>query len=324
MLVSFIVPVYNNSKYLVEAVDSIKAQQVDHEIILIDDGSTDGSSALCDSIAEKDPCVRVIHTPNGGVSRARNLGIEQATGDYLLFLDSDDVLICDVFDEAVLEKNYDALLYGMSYATPSLKPYRTLGCGNDSVLSGVDAVFKGCRMGSFLIKRKIVCENNMRFDETLKFAEDYLFCDSILAACTTVWWDSKVLVLYRQHSKSVCRTYTTRRMDPIKCRKTQIEQNKNVPKLEQLYKELYIGSIWEHIQVSYKQGISLKKICEGLESAGYYSDFLQYRSFLNKSSTLYQEIGEYFENTNRVLFKLKLKAVFSIFKKVARELLFKF
>ncbi len=89
--ISVIVPVYNVQDYLVRCVDSILAQTFrDFELILVDDGSTDRSGEMCDTLAGTDPRIRVIHKKNGGLSDARNAGIEAARGEYLSFIDSDD------------------------------------------------------------------------------------------------------------------------------------------------------------------------------------------------------------------------------------------
>ena len=93
MLISFVIPVYNVEKYLNECVDSVITQNFrDLEIILVDDGSPDGSGQICDQYAEKYGFVTVIHKTNGGLSDARNAGINAASGDYILFLDSDDYI----------------------------------------------------------------------------------------------------------------------------------------------------------------------------------------------------------------------------------------
>ena len=98
-MISVIVPIYNVEAYLHQCVDSIIGQTyTDLEIILVDDGSPDNCGAICDEYAKKDPRVRVIHKPNGGVSDARNVGIENATGDFLFFVDSDDYLDPDAFE----------------------------------------------------------------------------------------------------------------------------------------------------------------------------------------------------------------------------------
>lgn len=91
--VTVIVPVYNVEKYLSECIESILAQtHKDLEIILVDDGSTDSSPDICDSYAEKDSRIKVVHKENGGVSAARNTALDVMTGDYVTFIDSDDVI----------------------------------------------------------------------------------------------------------------------------------------------------------------------------------------------------------------------------------------
>ncbi len=92
-LISVIVPVYNAEDYLARCVDSIRRQTYDAlEIILVDDGSTDGSGALCDAFARDDERVIVVHQPNGGIGRAQNTGLDHARGRFIAFVDNDDVL----------------------------------------------------------------------------------------------------------------------------------------------------------------------------------------------------------------------------------------
>ncbi len=101
-LVSVIVPVYNVEKYLRECIDSVLAQTyTNYEIILVDDGSTDSSGAICDEYAEKNNCITVIHKKNEGLSCARNSGFERASGKYVYFLDSDDYVTEDMLEQTV-------------------------------------------------------------------------------------------------------------------------------------------------------------------------------------------------------------------------------
>lgn len=101
MRFSIVIPVYNVKDYLEKCVQSVLAQGcADYEIILVDDGSTDGSSALCDILAAHHPeRIRVIHKPNGGLGDARNVGLEHALGEYLVFLDSDDYIDPSMLEE---------------------------------------------------------------------------------------------------------------------------------------------------------------------------------------------------------------------------------
>lgn len=97
-LFSVVIPVYNIEGYLRRCVTSVLQQPgVPLEVLLVDDGSTDGSGALCDALAAEDPRVTAYHKPNGGLSDARNYGLARAQGEYILFVDGDDYLVPDVF-----------------------------------------------------------------------------------------------------------------------------------------------------------------------------------------------------------------------------------
>ena len=89
---SFLIPVYNVGKWLDACLESIRVQKGDWECILVDDGSTDGSEEKCDRIAAEDTRFRVIHQKNSGVSAARNRGLEAARGEWIWFIDADDVI----------------------------------------------------------------------------------------------------------------------------------------------------------------------------------------------------------------------------------------
>ena len=110
---SIIVPVYNVSEYLRRCLSSLINQTFkDIEIILVDDGSKDDSSAICDEYAQIDSRVKVIHKENGGLSDARNKGLEAATGNYVIFVDSDDYIDTDACDKFLpyIEKSYDIII----------------------------------------------------------------------------------------------------------------------------------------------------------------------------------------------------------------------
>ena len=96
--VTVVVPVYNAEKYLTECLESIQRQTYSNiEIILVDDGSKDSSPALCDAFQKKDNRIKVVHKMNEGAGKSRNKGIEMATGDYILFVDSDDYIKSDMY-----------------------------------------------------------------------------------------------------------------------------------------------------------------------------------------------------------------------------------
>ena len=122
-LVTVIVPVYNAEKYLDRCVGSIVGQTYDSlEIILVDDGSGDASSRMCDDWARRDDRIRVIHKENAGAGLARNSGLEAATGDWICFCDSDDYLLPVTVEHALDQvKKYSAqaVVYGMQDEDPA-------------------------------------------------------------------------------------------------------------------------------------------------------------------------------------------------------------
>lgn len=117
-LISVIIPVYNVEKYLDQCVNSVLDQEFkDIEVILVDDGSTDNSPLICDTFMKKDDRVKVIHKKNGGLSDARNYGIRIATGDFLMFLDSDDYWennssLFSITDVLLKRNDIDVLVFG--------------------------------------------------------------------------------------------------------------------------------------------------------------------------------------------------------------------
>lgn len=113
--VSVIVPVYNTAEYVGRCIDSILAQTLqDIELIMVDDGSTDGSAQILDSYAAADPRVKVVHKPNGGVSSARNVALQMAQGEYIGFVDSDDYIAPQTYAlayEAAVEQGVELVQF---------------------------------------------------------------------------------------------------------------------------------------------------------------------------------------------------------------------
>ena len=125
---SIIIPVYNVKEYLSACVESVTTQtHADMEIILVDDGSTDGSSELCDELAENDSRIKVVHKANGGLSSARNVGLAIASGEYILFIDSDDYWVSKTFLEDIYSiaksKNADIVVFNFARKTEENKSY---------------------------------------------------------------------------------------------------------------------------------------------------------------------------------------------------------
>lgn len=118
MKFTVVIPIYNSEKYLEECLQSILAQEEDYEIICINDGSIDSSAAICDSYEKAYPNrVRAFHIQNSGPFRARRVGIEHATGEYICFVDSDDTIAADYFStlkKTILQRQVDAIIFGFN------------------------------------------------------------------------------------------------------------------------------------------------------------------------------------------------------------------
>lgn len=184
--ISIIVPVYNTEKYLDRCIYSILSQTyTNFELLLIDDGSTDSSGAKCDKYAEQDSRVRVFHKANGGVSSARNMGLDNAKGEWICFVDSDDWIELQAM--SILSKNADSDL-----VIASMKFEQSGHIGNFPVLGKIEykrlfdllsdnidhySVSSPC---SKFYKRNIIQENQIRFHENLCFGEDSLFVKKYL------------------------------------------------------------------------------------------------------------------------------------------------
>ena len=176
--ISIIIPVYNKRRYLKQTVKSLLGQTFcDYELILIDDGSTDGSGLLCDVLAEADPRVRTIHTKNQGVSAARNLGLRKAVGKYIGFIDGDDTV-----DKTFLEKLYDSI--EKEAADLAVCSYYEFS-GNNRIARCPEKSGTGCELYD-IIRNDVLCvlwnklfvRKKIRhpFIENLSTAEDSLFC----------------------------------------------------------------------------------------------------------------------------------------------------
>lgn len=184
--ISVIIPVYNIEKHLQRCINSILTQTfTDFEILLIDDGSTDKSGNICDEYANKDNRIKVFHKENGGVSSARNVGLRNALGHWIAFVDSDDFVdpnwlqSFDPYDETYMLKmqGYTALNKNIQFKC-TLSKEKIIGKKN--ILNKLIELEKKQNTvfrvpWSKLYKNKIIKENNINFNESISLGEDYLF-----------------------------------------------------------------------------------------------------------------------------------------------------
>ena len=186
--ISVIVAVYNAEKYLHRCIDSILNQTfADYELILIDDGSSDLSGKICDSYISVDSRVKVLHKLNGGVSSARQMGLEIAGGEYIIYVDSDDWVENSYLDKlyaSVVSDDSDMAICDYYEEYPDMT--RTVSCRPESKYSEdlIKEIFSGypCFCLNKLVKRSIYTENSIHFPLEISIGEDmYVFVAQCLA-----------------------------------------------------------------------------------------------------------------------------------------------
>lgn len=195
--VSVIIPVYNCKDYLSRAVDSVIAQNdfSEIEIILVDDGSTDGSADICDKYASEYANISVIHQTNSGVSVARNNGILKAQGEWIFFLDSDDYMLQDAFVNMLVHGDSDIICAKHDSNVSDLPDFEhCVSAGIHKIsdirdemnwlLASSGQFFYTC--WSKLFRRSLIIDNCIEFPEGQKYAEDMVFVYSYLRHCNTI------------------------------------------------------------------------------------------------------------------------------------------
>ena len=216
-MISVIVPIYNVEKYLERCVKSIEIQTYkDFEIILVDDGSTDGSSKICDDLCCEYSNIVVIHKENGGLSDARNKGIENASGEYLVFIDSDDYIKSDMLEVLYsnLEK-YDADISVCYFnyvdelgkdLSPKNEAMRVDVLSGEEAIADLDKVFvTACNK---LYKKAVF--NGVAFPYG-KFHEDEYVIHRILYNARKIVVTNERLYFYVQHKDSIMGDYTNKK-----------------------------------------------------------------------------------------------------------------
>lgn len=191
-IISVVIPVFNTAPYLKKCLDSVCGQTYQNlEIICVDDGSTDGSEKIVEDYARKDPRVKVLHKSNGGESSARNAGLQESTGEYVAFVDCDDWLEPDMYEnmvQAMEEKSVDMVLCGYFLSTDAgSSPVKNEKPVSEDVFDRHKLFGYVYQRDSYrgvtswiwckLFRRKLLfCNGEMiSFDETLRFGGDLLF-----------------------------------------------------------------------------------------------------------------------------------------------------
>lgn len=210
MKISIVIPVYKVEPYLRQCIDSVLAQSFkDYEIILVDDGSPDACPGICDDYASADRRVKVVHKANGGLSDARNSGLDKALGDYIIFLDSDDWWDDSCFLEKlnrVIETTCaDIVIFGMKkYFSSNGKfgdvrlPQKAVGEDTLSVMRQYmrSNTFVACACDK-IVRRSVIENKRLRFVRG-QFSEDIEWCANLLLSESAIEVLEEAPYVYRQ------------------------------------------------------------------------------------------------------------------------------
>ena len=255
-LVSIIVPIYNSEQFLKKCIDSLINQTYGEiEILLIDDGSTDKSSEICDWYSKNYKNIKSFHLKNGGVSKARNFGINNCNGEYIQFVDADDFVENDYVEYMMgLNENgkSDLVICGINKVEYKNTAYTTLGkitinkkhkydkYSLKSIMADLinNSYINYCY--SKLIRRDVIIKNNLLFDENINLGEDTIFVLNIIEKANEIVIDSNTPYNYVLHSKETL-TYK------IRDNKFEILNN-----LSKYIKKICINNDWYNEEVEYE------------------------------------------------------------------------
>ena len=244
-LVSIIVPVYKVENYLNDCIKSIQKQTYKNlEIILVDDGSPDSCPEICDKLAETDERIKVIHKCNGGLADARNAGINIASGEYITFVDSDDLLLNDMIETLYcLSEKYDAdFVMCKKIDCEDDDTIDTIVFSNDT--SSATRLFEGReKMTAYLKTKQIdttvwkklykkILFNNLRFPNG-KLHEDAFITYKLIDIAKRVVVTDKIGYVYRKNPQSIMNSgFSLNRLHSIEAKKEQLKF------IEKMYPEL--------------------------------------------------------------------------------------
>lgn len=222
-LFSIIIPAYNAERYLPSALDSVLAQKASsYEVILVDDGSTDGTAEICDGYADRYDCIRTIHVDNSGASCARNMGLTCACGEYVLFMDADDLwkpeflsVVCQL-----LTNQPDMILFGSEkFGEGGAAEQRCCRClpsgetGESWLGSSLNTgAVPPPYLWSYAYRRKFLIEHNLKICEELECSEDFDLNMRAIPLAKHIIGTGQVLYRWRQVPTSLSHTISAQKL----------------------------------------------------------------------------------------------------------------
>ena len=274
-LISIIVPVYNVEKYIRRCVDSLINQTYRNlEIILVDDGSPDNSGAICDEYAKLDSRIKVIHKENGGVSSARNVGLDNASGEYIVFLDSDDYMDVDSYSvmyTGLIDKKADIAVVGLSQERVDGIFVPKYNVDVTEVLDKAQTIAEmlkqvkyTCSLCDKLFSSKLI--GDTRFDETISHNEDLLFVYQLMKNSEKAVYTSKPMYYYCNNEQSASRvSFSDKNTTMLKAQTMVLEDIKeNIPEIYDVALTEYVKTVIFNLNSIARSGYQNKEYIEKL------------------------------------------------------------
>lgn len=291
MLISVIIPAFNCEKSIKRTVDSIISSGLtDYEIVIVNDGSTDNTASVCNSLCSQYSLIKYSEQKNSGVSSARNRGINIATGDYLLFFDADDTAEKNVFSECIdiiESEKPDILVFGMSfdyyknnklYRSDKLVPEHTGILNQTQIKAELESLYNTNALSSScnkIYKRSLISDNNILFNTNYFLMEDFLFSLECLKVCENLYCLPKALYCYKQSENEKHAFNRLKRIDnlceyvlPFKKAINEIADDENGNRVFNKFFFMLLSQ-----KMYYANRKEIKKLAENLKSNILFNDF---------------------------------------------------
>ncbi len=297
-LISIIVPVYNVEKYIRRCVDSLINQTYKNlEIILIDDGSPDNSGAICDEYAERDNRIKVIHKENGGVSSARNVGLDNTSGEYIGFIDADDYIDFQMYEVLYNnltdnEADISMCVYALENSSGEFIPHYsseiTEAFDREQAISEMLKQVKyTCSLWDKLFSARLI--ESVRFDEEISHNEDLLFVYQLMKKSDKAVYTSRPMYYYCKNEQSASRVkFSDKNTTMLKAQTMVLEDiRENVPEIYDVALTEYVKTAIFNLTAIVKSNYQNKEYIEKLREI--VKDNLRFflKSYVAKGYKLY-------------------------------------
>lgn len=318
-MISVIIPIYNSKKYLSKCIDSILMQTYkDFEILLVDDGSTDNTKDICIEYVSKDSRIKYLYKDNSGVSATRNYGIEHASGNWIVFIDSDDYFSDEnVFSRCMEVVNKDSNVMPIFNYTYLLRDSGVTEKQNEFIIDNptVEDIMANCIAGMKhstsltymfravwckMFNKKIIDDHNIRFDDKMYMGEDAVFLLEYVQYIKSVEDIHTYGLIYRVHDDSSSNKYKTDLLSQSQLELSHFDEilSKYNSYLLTTARNEYIWTIYKQLYVNETRGN--KKHVEGKKWLDFNKKHLKEKvdySKMSKSNHIYIQIPSFHVNS---------------------------